>query len=74
MPQLNAWADYFNKTLSSIVSGCSGQFPVGMDRDRLEAVEDKINSLWLSDSATWPEWLAVMGEYRMEFFKCQTRI
>ena len=67
MPPDPKWADYFAQTVSSIASQFK-EFPA-IDRDELEAIEERVNALWLDPDGQWPEFQRVVGKYKMFWFK-----
>jgi hypothetical protein len=63
------WAEYFAQTLSSIASSFNNRFPEAADRKVLEAIEDKINQIWLDPDGSWESFQDAVGEYKMFFWK-----
>lgn len=73
MPQLNSWSEFFNNTVNSIAKSFGNIFPDGVDREKLENIEEKINELWLSEDGTWAEFQGAVGEYRIFWFEVKQK-
>lgn len=69
MPRNSSWSEYFRNTVDSIAKSFRNQFPVGIDREKLEEIEDKINALWLSEDGTWAEFQGAVGKYKIFWFE-----
>jgi hypothetical protein len=62
------WADYFARTVSSIAAAFNREFPKNVDREALEAIEDRINQVWLDPDGTWEDFRSAVGEYKIFFW------
>lgn len=69
MPYDLKWADFFSQTVSAIASHFKN-FPE-INRNELEAIEDRLNGVWIDPQGTWPEFQRVVGEYKMFFWKAK---
>jgi hypothetical protein len=63
------WSAHFGQTVSSIASSFNNEFPESIDRAELEAIGERINKLWLDPDATWEDFQAAVGEYKMFYWK-----
>ena len=73
MPRNPAWADKFAQAVQTIAENFGGQFPEGVDRSKLSAIEDEINAVWLDSAGTWEQWTVAVGNYKMFWFKVRRK-
>lgn len=69
MPQPKSWAIHFDKTLEGIVQSFPSGVPDDMDWDKLESLQDAINSIWTSEDGTWDDFKRVVADYRMFWWR-----